>query len=148
MKGKLSNAESVLVVGNGDLTYSITVCLLRTKYTVNLCTDDVTEARISILTHLSDMKDENGQDIVDDSKLTISESFKEDEYKLVILITAEDLAIKKNAISELEKELSPETIIAINTESICLDVIQEDATHAGRIIGLNWTEPAHTTHFL
>lgn len=144
----MSSTKPVLVVGNGKLTYSISVCLLRTKYTVNLFTDDVTEAKISILTHLSDLKDENGKDIIDDNRLTISDNYKEDEYDLVILITAEDLVIKKNAISELEKKLSPNTIIAINTESICLDAIQQDAIHVGRIIGLNWTEPAHTTHFL
>jgi len=146
----MSSAKPVLVVGNGKLTYSISVCLLRTKYTVNLFTDDVTEAEISILAHLSDLKNENenDNDVVDDSRLTVSGSFKEDEYEVVILITSEDITIKRNAINELEKKLSPDTIIAVNTESICLDAIQEDAIHAGRIIGLNWTEPAHTTNFL
>jgi 3-hydroxybutyryl-CoA dehydrogenase len=147
MDGKKTNAEPVLIVGNGNLTYSIAVCLLKTKY-INLCTDDLNEARNIILTHLSEMKNEIGKDIIDDNKLKISDSFKKDKYGLAIVITAEDLVIKKDAISQLEKKLSPGTIIAINTESICLDVIQEDAIHPERIIGLNWTEPAHTTHFL
>lgn len=149
MNGKKSNAEPVLIVGNGNLTYSIAACLLKAKYVVNLCTDNVSEAVTAILTHFSDMKNENGKAIIDDDSLKVSDGFKEeDEYGLAIVITAEDPAIKKDTISQLEKELSPGTIIAINTESIYLDIIQQDTVHPDRIIGLNWTEPAHTTHFL
>lgn len=149
MDEKILNERPVLLVGNGNLTYSIGVCLVKANYIVNLCTDNIKEAAKVIFTHFDDLKNENEKLVIDSGRLKISESFDfTEEYSLAIAITEEDLFIKRNIISQLEKELSPAAIIAINTESINLDVIQHNAVRPERIIGLNWTEPAHTTHFL
>jgi 3-hydroxybutyryl-CoA dehydrogenase len=48
----------------------------------------------------------------------------------------------------LEYVLPEYTPIAINTESLPLSDIQQDAKNPQRIIGANWVEPAHTTYFL
>ena len=55
---------------------------------------------------------------------------------------------KKLLIRELEKKLPAGSVIAVNTESIPLSILQEGAIHPERIAGLNWTEPAHTTYFM
>ena len=149
MKEKKSNAGSILVVGNGNLTYSIVTCLVKANYTVDLCTDDVDKTIGIILAHFADMGKENGKAEIDKDNLKVSERLKKaDGYGLAIVITTEDLAIKSDTIRKLEKELSADIPIAINTESIGLDRIQQGTVHPERIIGLNWTEPAHTTHFL
>lgn len=69
-------------------------------------------------------------------------------YGLAILVTEEDLQIKKEQLSNLEKILHPGSIIAVNTETLGLDLLQENASFPHRIMGVNWTEPADTTCFL
>ncbi|SDF88921.1 3-hydroxybutyryl-CoA dehydrogenase [Dyadobacter soli] len=70
------------------------------------------------------------------------------ELRLAILVTEEDQDVKKSWISGIEEKVSADTLIAVNTESIGLDILQENALYPGRIIGLNWTEPADQTFFL
>lgn len=67
---------------------------------------------------------------------------------LAILVTAEDEKEKKKWIRQIEEKVPAQTLIAVNTESIGLDVLQENAFSPERIIGLNWTEPADQTYFL
>ena len=148
MNEKKLNAVSVLVVGNGNLTYSIAVCLVKAKCMVDLCTDDVYDATGIIQTHLSEMKDGDIKTMIDGDDLRISQNIGTGKYALAIVITPEEPGIKKDTISRLEKILSPDTPIVVNTESIGLDIIQEGAVHPERVIGLNWTEPAHTTRFM
>ena len=69
-------------------------------------------------------------------------------YGLAIVITEEDLQIKKEQLTNLEKIVHPGAIIAVNTETIGLDLLQENASFPQRIMGVNWTEPADTTCFL
>jgi 3-hydroxybutyryl-CoA dehydrogenase len=139
----------VSVVGNGNLTYSIVVCLLRAGYSVDLCTDNAKEAASAIPDYFPPLNNGKGQSAGDEQKLNIYTSVKSvSKADFVIVITGEDLSIKKDTIGQLEKVVAPHAIIGINSESIGLYEIQEGATHPGRIIGLNWTEPVHTTRFL
>jgi 3-hydroxybutyryl-CoA dehydrogenase len=69
-------------------------------------------------------------------------------HKIGIAITGENVEEKKARIQQLEKLLFPGSIIAINTESIPLSLLQDGCEHPERLIGLNWVEPAHTTFFL
>ncbi|MCF0069519.1 3-hydroxyacyl-CoA dehydrogenase family protein [Dyadobacter sp. CY261] len=70
------------------------------------------------------------------------------DVRLAILVTEEDADLKRQWIREIEAKVSGETLIAVNTETIGLDVLQANALYPERIIGLNWTEPADTTLFL
>lgn len=69
-------------------------------------------------------------------------------FALAILVTEEDLAVKRQQLRLLEEKLGESAIIAINTETIGLNLLQENAAFPSRIIGLNWVEPADTTFFL
>lgn len=71
-----------------------------------------------------------------------------DAINLAILVTEEDEEVKRTWIRRIEEKVSAETLIAVNTESIGLDILQEHALYPERIIGLNWTEPADKTCFL
>lgn|SRR5690606_21097242 len=68
--------------------------------------------------------------------------------KLAVAVTREDLQQKAEMVAFLEQSLAPECLIAINSESIPLSQIQQGASHPGRVLGLNWAEPAQTTFFL
>src|SRR5699024_3277982 len=70
------------------------------------------------------------------------------DYDLVLIITDENLKEKSVCIRQAEKHISSNTIIAVNTESFPLEVIQESSNFPERIIGVNWSEPAHTTKFM
>ncbi|MGV3560235.1 3-hydroxyacyl-CoA dehydrogenase family protein [Larkinella arboricola] len=69
-------------------------------------------------------------------------------FSLIIVCTDENEFQKKARIRQLEQVVSPDALIALNTESIPLSTIQRDAHHPERIIGVNWSEPADTTYFL
>jgi 3-hydroxybutyryl-CoA dehydrogenase len=135
-------------VGTGSLTSSLAVCLLNAGHTVILWTNDDTGSKNAILAHISEINFEN--DVFKKGLLKVcGEDFPVIENcRMAIVITKEDLAIKRDLIRQLEDKLLPEVIIGINSETICLDVLQQDTKNPERIIGLNWAEPAHTTMFL
>lgn len=148
MSEHLNTKEAVLVAGNDKLAFSITVCLLQAGHTVNLYTQDEEKALESINEHVADIFNFTSVTLplVD---LVINTGLNEKEnYNVAIAITPESLAGKKIVVEELEKVLPVNAMIAINTESILLGDIQKVSKNPGRIIGVNWVEPAHTTYFL
>jgi 3-hydroxybutyryl-CoA dehydrogenase len=139
----------ILIIGNGKLASSVTVCLLLAGHTVTLMTDKEEEAINGINNHFLDLSRHHSKDLKPD--LLEIESFsdrKAASHKIGIAITSENLVEKRAIIRQLEKILLPGSVIAINTESIPLGMLQETCDHPDRLIGLNWVEPAHTTFFL
>jgi 3-hydroxyacyl-CoA dehydrogenase/enoyl-CoA hydratase/3-hydroxybutyryl-CoA epimerase len=78
-----------------------------------------------ILTHYSDTTDYTG--------------FQRSQA--VIEAVFEDLDLKQSIITDLEKIIPPETIIATNTSSIPIAKIAEQAQHPERIIGMHFFSP-------
>lgn len=147
--GEQLDSNTIAVIGKDSLTYSIVVCLLKAGYHVHLCTTDTRNAVSTIHGHFSEAKNGNGKSTPDSSKLDVQKSTKNiGKAGLAIVITEEDLSIKRDLTRQLEEVLEPYAIIAINSESIGLNEIQKEARHPNRIVALNWTEPAHTTRFL
>ena len=138
----------ILVVGSCKLTSSIAVCLLQAGHRITLYSDDYQAVKDRIKTHMAaiDQLALPHATWTDCDELSQLDSHL--EYRLVIAITSENAAQKQALTDQLEAVLSSNTLIAINTESIPLDTLQQHAQHPERIIGLNWTEPAHTTLFL
>jgi 3-hydroxybutyryl-CoA dehydrogenase len=139
--------QTVLLVGSYTLTYSIAVCLLKAGHPVLLQTEDANSAQ----DYIASFRDEivqngvaNGWETPDFSVDFVIPS----DISLVIAVTGEDAEVKIRHIRELEKHVSNETIIAINTESVPLSTLQEGASSPGRILGANWVEPVYTTFFL
>jgi 3-hydroxybutyryl-CoA dehydrogenase len=139
---------SVLLSASGRLSYSIAVCLLQAGHSVTLVTEGVAEARDGIGEHLLDSSNE-GLNKVGWDHLEIKTEFDYNPRRqLAIAITGEDLCEKKEVIRKLEDHISATSLIAINTESIPLSILQQDCDYPERLIGLNWSEPAHTSFFL
>jgi 3-hydroxybutyryl-CoA dehydrogenase len=140
--------EKVLVTGEGRLVFSIAACLLQAGYPVVLYTENKHEAKKNIVVHYTDLLRHTGQSF-NREQLEVTDVLDNDlHYKLVIAVTGEDVLRKKSLIRELERKLPAGSVIGVNTESIPLHVLQEGTMHPERIIGLNWTEPAHTTYFM
>lgn len=144
---KIQN-EPLLVGGSGKMAYSTAVCLLLSGYHVTLCTDNKEEATEKIMLHNLDLKKYTGTGFNSDL-LKVTDQLKSDmSFKMAIVITDEDFEEKKSWISKLGKVIAATSIIAVNTESIPLSKLQAACNNPERVIGLNWTEPAHTTYFL
>jgi 3-hydroxybutyryl-CoA dehydrogenase len=139
---------SVLLSANGRLSYSIAVCLLQAGHCVTLVTDSTEEARDGIGEHLKDSSHEGFEKIRLDHLEIKTEFDYNPRRQLAIAITGEDAQEKKEVIRKLEDHISATSLIAINTESIPLSILQQDCDYPERLIGLNWSEPAHTSFFL
>ena len=139
--------DLILISGNDKLTWSITVCLLRAGYRVSLHTQNEEKALESIREHAADIE-KYMSSTLNLTNLEIRKDLAEKNYRLAIAIRTEELNNKLSAVREIERVVSENTIIAINTEIISLSDIQPGSEHPGRIIGANWVEPAHTSFFL
>lgn len=142
------NQRSILIIGNGKLAYSVYVCILNAGHKVQLYTEELTAAIERISLHLDDMNSKLSGEINCNDLNNIQHLNCATEYDFIIIITSENLVKKKSFLKIAEQHISQNSIIAINTESIALSSLQQDSKSPRRIIGANWTEPAHTTYFL
>jgi 3-hydroxybutyryl-CoA dehydrogenase len=144
MKTLIKHTDSVLLVGNGDLVVSVAMCLLFAGHHVNVCTENVAAFKQLLKKSMvSQKKDATLNNINIDTEYNIN-----NDCKLVIAIDQEDLQIKQQLIKKIESFITKDAIIAINTESIDLNILQAGCMYPDRLIGLNWTEPANATFFL
>ncbi|MEM6675717.1 MAG: 3-hydroxyacyl-CoA dehydrogenase NAD-binding domain-containing protein [Planctomycetota bacterium] len=60
---------------------------------------------------------------------------------IAIEAVAEILDVKRKVFSELEREMSPEAILATNTSSLSVSAIQQSAEHPERIVGMHFFNP-------
>jgi 3-hydroxybutyryl-CoA dehydrogenase len=147
METIIKSTDSVLVIGDCNLTASIAICLLRAEHKVDVYTANEAAFNQFLQIHITDQ--EKNEKYIDLKDLSICSDFPTNPaYKLVIALTPEDINIKQELIYKLEEVLPKNTVIAINTESISMNSFQSNSTNNKRLIGLNWTEPAHTTFFL
>ncbi len=147
---KINNKEQVSIVGedNEKLISSVTTCLLLAGHSVTLYTNHEKEVKKSIEIHLENLRN-RGYSVSGPVNLQMEKELDNRiDNKLIIVLTEERIDNKKNHIERIEQCCSSTAIIAINSESISLEVLQKDSKHPERIMGLNWTEPAHTTAFL
>ena len=140
--------QRMLVAGTEKTALSITVCLLRAGHQVTLLNQAGADVLKTINGHISDVHRFTG-DCIDMQNLYVINCLDDARgYDIAIAVTKEDDAEKIKLISHLESHLAADVLIAINTESIALSSLQLHTKHPERLIGANWTEPAHTTYFL
>lgn len=140
--------EAVLLVGNGKLAASVYMCLSKAGHVIDFYSDTPDNISERINHHLSNSDANEFDDIKCKHVGEVANFGGNSYYQLAVIITAESLLEKTAYIEKIERCITPTTTIAINTESIALSAIQRDATFPSRIIGVNWSEPAHTTYFL
>lgn len=149
MKTVIPFAEPILMAGSGQLSASVAICLMAAGHPVKLFTAEPEDTAVLIATHMEDLREEGGKTAPGGDKIRITDSLEgEAAYQKAIIISPENLSVKKAAVRALEEKLPAGAVIAVNMEGIRLEQLQEDARHPERIMGLNWTEPAHTTRFL
>ena len=67
---------------------------------------------------------------------------------LVIECALEDLSIKQTVYGKIEAVIGPDVLLTSNTSAIPISILQKHTLRPGRMFGLHWAEPSHTTRFL
>ncbi|GAB3904141.1 3-hydroxyacyl-CoA dehydrogenase family protein [Mucilaginibacter boryungensis] len=145
MKTFIKHTDPVLLIGDGGLIASTAVCLLNASHRVTVCTENTAEFKQLVDRHI--LAQGKGP-VAKNNLITTTELQIPAKCELVIAITHENIQAKQNLLQKLMPLVSKNVIVAINTESIDLQTLQKGFNHPERIIGLNWTEPVHTTFFL
>ncbi len=68
--------------------------------------------------------------------------------RLVIESVKEDLTLKRQIFAELEASLADDAVIASNTSSLPISVLQDGRKNPERFIGMHWGEPAQIMRYL
>ncbi len=140
--------DRILLIGEGKLSYTVAACLFIAGHEVVLAGEDPETARENVEEHLR-LSENSGLHASVTAELNIVPTPEEgDKFPVVILITADRLEDKKTAIETGSRYVSDGGILAVNIESIGLGELQPSAGAPERLIGLNWSLPAHTTFFL
>ncbi len=143
------------VVGLGLMGTSIATCLLAAGHPVVGVERDPlkrSRARRRTLAYLKEMRAEGW--LKRDPRRLVSRFTVAKEYAaltdthLVIESIIEDLRMKRKCLREVEHFISRGTIIGTNTSAIPPSLLQRGLNHPGRLIGIHWAEPAHTTRFM
>ncbi len=61
---------------------------------------------------------------------------------------SENLEIKKKVYANIEKFISPKSILTTNTSALPITLLKDFVQYPNRFIGMHWAEPAFTTKFL
>jgi 3-hydroxybutyryl-CoA dehydrogenase len=151
-----NRARSVAgVVGMGLMGTSISACLLAAGHRLAGVEADPAKlwtARKRLLELLEDAEREGllsapASTLIE--RATISANFSVLKgATFVVESTVEDPAIKRQVIANVERFVSPETLIGSNTSAIPVTDLQRDCRHPERVLGLHWAEPAHLTRFM
>jgi 3-hydroxybutyryl-CoA dehydrogenase len=143
------------VIGLGLMGHSIIACLLAAGHPVIALTRKLARhrgTRRRIFTLLREMRRErllDGDPARLLSRLTVSEEVGDlSGCTIVIESIVEDLAVKRRTYRALEAVVPRSTIIGSNTSAIPVSILQRDAIHPSRFVGIHWDEPAHITRFL
>lgn len=145
----------VAVVGLGLMGRSIVACLLGAGHRVTGITND-SAAKAETIERVREFLDEmQAEGIVNQPAAELLKRFRvSDSYAdvascgLVFESVTEDIELKRSIFRELEAAVPDTTIIATNTSALPITLLQKNAKHPERFVGIHWDEPAHITRFM
>lgn len=145
---RMDHLIPVLLAGNDKLISSIAICLQQAGHPVVIFTPEPNLIKEQIHLHVKDME-LHDYEVRQHPAFQVTDALSDNiEAGLAIVVTHEDLSEKKDILRRVTRKVFSDTIVMINTESIPLHTLQDDCICPDRILGANWTEPAHTTFFL
>lgn len=148
MDSIIQNTAPVLLIGNSDLLAGVALCLNNAGHQVYVCTDVPGQFHELYNQHIDYQKQYSGKALPAAQPAVDTRMNSKIDFKLIIAVTSEDLKTKQKLLKKIEPVAKADTIVAINTESFAIGDLAKDYNHPENLIGLNWTEPAHTTFFL
>jgi 3-hydroxybutyryl-CoA dehydrogenase len=143
------------VIGLGLMGQGITTCLLAHGYQVIGVDADrhrFDETTTHVRTGLAELKRQKLLPAASaewKKKLVYADSIKDlASCELVIECVREDLELKRSIFAELETVVSRKAIIASNTSSLPISLLQTGRVRPERYIGMHWGEPAQIMRYL
>jgi 3-hydroxybutyryl-CoA dehydrogenase len=143
------------VVGLGLMGRSIVACLLGAGHRVTGITNELgsrDETRARVREFLDEMITE---ELVRPpvsalmQRFQISAAYTDlSSCHIVFESVTEDIELKRSIFREIESVVTESAIIATNTSAIPITVLQKNAKHSQRFVGIHWDEPAHLTRFM
>ncbi len=70
------------------------------------------------------------------------------ECRFVVETAPEDLTLKREIYAQLEQVVAADAVIASNTSSIPITVLQQERLHPERFVGMHWGEPVQVMRYL
>lgn len=133
----------VAVIGEGNMVPSVVCCLLRAGHQVKSFTSRDPAGEVRRLAEIAGFScmgnGEWEKNFEGHPELA--------DCAIVVALTPEKMEEKAALLRKIEKVVDQDTLIALNSESIPLDQLQEQMQFPSRLLGLNWTYPAHQTLF-
>lgn len=144
-----THRKKILISGKGRTTAGIAVnCLRSQQASIYYLSDDRAEDEDMIRKIIADSEWRSGEKMEVSKLEFISSETWINGIDIAVCITEEDPGIKQHRLLQIENRVAPETIIGVNTESVLLHDLQKKLKNPGRVIGLNWRDPAYTSAFL
>ncbi|MEX2512460.1 MAG: 3-hydroxyacyl-CoA dehydrogenase NAD-binding domain-containing protein [Cyclobacteriaceae bacterium] len=133
----------VAVIGEGKMIPSVVCCLLNAGHQVKCFSSQDPAEEVIRLAEIS------GQSLygTNDWEVNLDNNTSLRKFPLVVAITSEKAEEKGNWLKKIDQATDQNALIAINSESIPLDQLQNQMQASTRLVGLNWTYPAHQTFF-
>jgi 3-hydroxybutyryl-CoA dehydrogenase len=154
-QGTLTVAATIGIVGTGLMGSSIASCLLAAGHTVAAVEADAARLKKAPRRILAFLKGLRTERLLksDPNQLLRKLSIASDYSRLrgsaiVIESVVENLEIKRRVIRKIEEVVPADTLVGSNTSAIPPTLLQRDALHPERILGIHWGEPAHVTPFM
>lgn len=139
--------SKILVCGQGRSVASAAVCLASSGAEVTVLSEDPVEVKSRIDLHLSDLSRNTGKRNA--GKILVVQEWPDElSSSLTVIIGHSDAKTVKSIIHELEQYDLTDYIIAVSTDHIPLNTLQENTNRPENIVVTNWAEPAHTTFFM
>lgn len=153
---KRTPVAKVGLVGLGLMGRGIATCLLGHGLTLtayNRTASRASAARRSIAANMQDLAARDPGLAPEpagwEERLTITSTLDDlAGCSLVIESVQEDLLLKRGIYARLEDILGPNALIASNTSSFPVALLQEGRRRPGRFIVMHWAEPAWITRYL
>jgi 3-hydroxybutyryl-CoA dehydrogenase len=147
MKLSGETTAPILLVGEGNLLASVAVCLVCAGHDVKVFPANADAFTNCYNQHVNAKKIACPTVKAGTLKLLHKLSF-DDQIELAIAILPENLLTKIEQLQKIEAVITSDAVIAMNTETYSLADLERVMKNSDRLVGLNWTEPAHTTLFL
>jgi len=156
MKKPTARIDPVAIVGLGLLGRGIATCLLSHGFRVRGYDRSARQKKVAI-DHIAAALDEMARRKVISrasikdwrSRFTLVRSLEElGDCVFVIESVKEDLELKRDIFRRLETTIQPAAVIASNTSSLPISILQQGRNHPERFVGMHWGEPAEIMRYL
>jgi len=140
----MAEAKSIAVIGAGLMGHAIAHVLAAAGHTVRVY-DHAGSALDSLPHRLQNIADDLQVENHFQSRITAHTTLADAAHQadFVIEAVAENLAIKRKIVQQLESIIERDSIIASNTSALPITQIASEAKHADRIVGTHFWNPPH-----